>query len=44
MLNITKAIIIDFIFENYYKHIAFSKESSYYLMKRLKKTRFIVAR
>ena len=48
-LNITKAIkkisgneIRDFIFENYYKRISFSKENSYYSMKRLKK-RFIVA-
>ena len=32
----------DFIFENYYKRIAFLKENSYYSMKRLKK-RFIVA-
>ena len=44
MLNITKVIkkmsinvIRDFIFENYYKHIEFFKESSYYLMKHLKK-------
>ena len=29
--------IKDFILENYYKRIGFSKESSYYLMKRLKK-------
>ena len=48
-LNITKAIKMmsvnemrDFIFENYYKRIAFLKENSYYSMKRLKK-RFIVA-
>ena len=34
--------IRDFVFENYYKRIRFSKESSYYPMKRLKK-RFIVA-
>ena len=27
----------DFIFENYYKRIRFSKRSSYYSMKRLKK-------
>ena len=44
ILNITKDIkmvsvnkIRDFIFENYYKRIGFSKESSYYSMKRLKK-------
>ena len=35
--------IKDFIFENYYKQIVFSEESSYYSMKRLKK-KFIVAR
>ena len=29
--------IRDFIFENYYKRIGFSKETSYYSMKRLKK-------
>ena len=29
--------IIDFIFENYYKQNGFSKESSYYSTKRLKK-------
>ena len=29
--------IRDFIFENYYKRIRFSKESSYYSMKYLKK-------
>ena len=34
--------IRDFIFKNYYKRIVFSKESSYYSMKRLKK-RFNVA-
>ena len=28
--------IRDFIFENYYKRIGFSKENSYYSMKRLK--------
>ena len=27
----------DFIFENYYKRIGFSKQNSYYSMKRLKK-------
>ena len=44
ILNIAKALkkrsvneIKDFIFENYYKRIGFSKESSYYSMKRLKK-------
>ena len=49
-LNIAKDIkkmsineIKDFIFENYYKRIRFSKESSYYSMKRLKRKRFIVA-
>ena len=43
-LNIIRAIkkmsvneIIDFIFENYYKQNGFSKESSYYSTKRLKK-------
>ena len=43
-LNIIKAIkempvneIRDFIFENYYKRIGFSKETSYYSMKRLKR-------
>ena len=42
ILNIAKAIkkmsvneIRDFIFENYYKLIAFSIENSYYSMKRL---------
>ena len=50
ILNInkaTKAMLIndikDFIFENYYKGIGFSKESSYYSMKHLKRKRFIVA-
>ena len=50
-LNIARAIkkmsineIRDFIFESYYKRIGFSKEISYYSMKRLKKKRFIVAR
>ena len=49
-LNITKAIkkmsvneIRDFIFENYYERIGFSKKNSYYSTKRLKKKRFIVA-
>ena len=48
-LNFARAIkkisvneITNFIFENYYNQIGFSKESSYYSMKRLK--RFIVAR
>ena len=43
-LNIARAIkkmsvneIRDFIFENYYKRIGFSKENSYYWMKRLKR-------
>ena len=34
----------DFIFENYHKRIRFSKENSYYSMKRLKKNIFIVVR
>ena len=49
ILNIARAIkkmsiteIRDFVFENYYQRIGFSKENSYYSMKRLKK-RFIVA-
>ena len=44
ILNIARAIIKksvneikDLIFENYYKRIGFSKENSYYSMKRLKK-------
>ena len=44
ILNIDGAInkmsfneIRDFIFEDYYKRIGFSKENSYYSMKRLKK-------
>ena len=44
ILNIARVIkkmpvneIRDFIFENYSKRIGFSKETSYYLMKRLKK-------
>ena len=44
ILNFAKALkkmsinaINDFIFENYYKRIGFSKESSYYSMKCLKK-------
>ena len=50
ILNIARAIkkmsdneIRDFILENYYKRIRFSKENNYYLMKSLKKKRFIVA-
>ena len=51
ILNIPRTIkkmsvneIREFIFENYYKRIRFSKENSYYSMKRLKKKkRFIVA-
>ena len=35
--------IRNFIFENYYKRFGFSKEISYYLMKHLKKERFVVA-
>ena len=38
--------IRDFIFENYYKRIGFSKENSYCSMKRFKKKkkkRFVVA-
>ena len=34
--------IRDFVFENYYKQIGFSKENSYYSVKRLKKKRFNV--
>ena len=44
ILNIARAIkkmsdneIRDFILENYYKRIRFSKENNYYLMKSLKK-------
>ena len=47
ILNIAGAItkmsvneIRDFIFENYYKQIGFSKENSYYSMKHLKKNFF----
>ena len=29
----------DFVFENYYRQIGFSKENSYYLMKHRKKKR-----
>ena len=32
----------DFIFEDYYKQIAFVKESSYYSMKRLKRKYFLM--
>ena len=49
VLNIARAIkmmqvneIRDFIFENYYKRIGFSKENSYYLMKHLKREKFVV--
>ena len=42
--NMSVNEIRDFIFENYYKRIGFSKENSYYSMKFLKKKRFIVAR
>ena len=49
-LNITVAVkqmsvnkIREFIFENNYKRIGFSKENSYYSMKHFKKKRFIVA-
>ena len=31
------------LFQNYYNIIGFSKENSYYSMKRLKKKRFVVA-
>ena len=48
ILNIVKAIknmsvneIRDFIFGNYYKRIRFSKENSYYSMKRIKKYIYI---
>ena len=44
VLNMSRTIIKtpangikDFIFENYYKRIGFSKENSYYSMKRLKR-------
>ena len=44
ILNIIKAIkrmsineVRDCLFENYYRRIGFSKESSYYSIKRLKK-------
>ena len=50
ILNVTRAIkkmsvneIKDFIFENYYKRIEFSKENSYYSMKRLKKKLLLLA-
>ena len=46
ILNIIKAIkrmsineVRDCFFENYYRRIVFSKESSYYSIKRLKKTK-----
>ena len=48
ILNIARAIkmmsvnaIRDFIFENYYKRIGFSKENSYYSMKHQKKRIYI---
>ena len=47
ILNISKAVkgisineIKDTIFESYYERVGFFKESSYYLMKRLKKKLF----
>ena len=50
ILNIARAIkkmsvneIRDFIFENYYKRIRFSKENNYYSVKRLKKKKRFVA-
>ena len=50
ILNIARAIekmtaneIRDFIFENCYKRIGFSKENSFCSMKRLKKKEIIVA-
>ena len=50
ILNIAKAIkklsineIRDFIFGYYYKQIGFSKESSYYSMKHLKKDLLLLA-
>ena len=36
--------IKEFIFENYYKRIWFSKESSYCLMKRLKKKKIVACK
>ena len=49
-LNIVRAMkkmsvneIREFVFEDYHKRIGFSKESSYYSVKRLKKKSFIVA-
>ena len=49
ILNIAKATkkmsiteIRDFIFENYYKRTGFSKESTYYSMKLLKKIYFLL--
>ena len=35
--------IRDFSFEDYYKQIAFSKENSYYSMRRLKKNLLLLA-
>ena len=50
ILNIVKAIknmsvneIRDFIFGNYYKRIRFSKENSYYSMKRIKNTYILIS-
>ena len=51
ILNTSKAMkkmsineIKEFIFENYYKRIWFSKESSYCLMKRLKKKKIVACK
>ena len=38
-----QSYIRDFIFENHYKRIGFSKENSYYSMKRLKKKLFLLS-
>ena len=50
ILNIASAIknmsvneIRDFSFEDYYKQIGFSKENSYYSMRRLKKNLLLLA-
>ena len=47
ILNIARAIKRfhkrHFMFEIYYKRIGFSKENSYYSIKRLEKKRFIVS-
>ena len=49
IVNIARAIkkvslneIRDFIFENYYKRIGFSKENSYYSMKLLKRKKSLL--